>query len=260
MHYQLLLCADCDLLYASPVPDSGSLAEAYRDAAYDSSLEAACAARTYARLLTPLLNRLPDRVGALDIGTGDGAFLKELLAFGFSEVRGVEPSSAPIAAAADHVRPLIHQAPFRRDDFLPQSLRLVTCFQTLEHVPAPLELARGAFSLLKDGGVMFCVVHNCRALSARILGRRSPIYDIEHLQLFSPRSVHSLFRAAGFQDIRTKIILNRYPVKYWTKLFPLPASVKNSAIAAANALRIGWLPLTLPAGNLAVVGFRTRPK
>jgi hypothetical protein len=169
MHLRLLECASCDLLYASPVPASGSLAEAYRDADFDSAEEGRYAARTYAGMLETIAHRLPDRSGALDIGTGDGAFLERLLAAGFTEVVGVEPSSAPISAAAAQVRPLIRQGLFRRDDFECERYSLVTCFQTLEHVDDPREVVGSAFALLKPGGAAFFIVHNRRAFSARVL-------------------------------------------------------------------------------------------
>ncbi len=256
MHYRLLLCAACELLYASPVPESQSLVEEYQAAAYDSALEARFAARTYARLLRPLLARLPDRSGALDIGAGDGAFLQELLAQGFSEVAGVEPSAAPIAAAEEAVRPLLHHAPFRVEDFQGRQFRLITCFQTMEHVPDPLRLCREACGLLKPGGAMLCVVHNRLALSARLLGRRSPIYDIEHLQLFSRPSVRRLMERAGFRDVAAAMVVNRYPLSYWLRLFPLPPALKKAVLGAAGRLGVGRISVALPAGNLAVWGFK----
>ncbi|MCR4295582.1 MAG: class I SAM-dependent methyltransferase, partial [Elusimicrobia bacterium] len=96
-HHRLVTCAACGLVYADPAPAPGELERAYDAAAFDTSEEAAFAARTYARLLEDL--DLPDRDGALDVGAGDGAFLSELLARGFTRVAGVEPSRAPIAAA-----------------------------------------------------------------------------------------------------------------------------------------------------------------
>jgi SAM-dependent methyltransferase len=257
MHFRLLLCGGCDLLYASPVPEKDALVQAYRAAAYDSGVEARFAAQTYARVLRRVLGRLPDRRGAVDIGAGDGAFLKELLSLGFTEVVGVEPSAAPIAAAEEAVRPLLRQAAFRAEDFPEQAFRLVTCFQTLEHVPEPLQFCRGAFRLLKAGGAMLCVVHNRRALSARLLGRRSPIYDIEHLQLFSRRSARQLLQSAGFRDVRTAWIFNRYPASYWLRLFPFPAALKRVLVSSANRLAVGRIPIALPAGNLAVYGFKS---
>jgi SAM-dependent methyltransferase len=257
MHYRLLVCAECDLLYASPAPAPETLDEAYRTAAYDSAAESACAARTYAGLVRRILGRLPGRNGALDIGAGDGAFLKELLALGFTDVAGVEPSAAPIAAADSTIRPLIGHCPFRAHDFPAGQFSLITCFQTLEHVYDPLQLCRDACGLLKDGGAMLIVVHNRQALSARLLGRRSPIFDIEHLQLFSRRSAQALLRKAGFGQIGSSVVLNRYRASYWLRLLPLPGRLKQRAIAAANALAVGRLPITLPAGNLAIWGYKT---
>ena len=256
MHYRLVLCEDCDLLYASPVPESDRLEDEYREASYDSGREARYAARTYARLVQPILARLRDRTGALDIGAGDGAFLKELLGCGFTGVVGAEPSAAPISAAEESIRPLLRHAPFRAEDFRGERFSLITCFQTLEHVPDPLQLCRDAFALLKEGGAMLCIVHNRLSVSARLLGRRSPIYDIEHLQLFSHPSAQRLFQSAGFHDVRSYMVCNRYPISYWMRLFPMPDGLKRAAIVAANAIGIGRLPVSVPAGNLAVYGFK----
>src|SRR5208337_126483 len=106
MHYRLVECPACDLLYAAPLPTLRTLAQAYHHAAFDSSQEAHFAARTYAQGLGKFANFLPEKRGALDIGTGDGAFLEELLSKGFKEVKGVEPSQAPIQASLPKVKPL----------------------------------------------------------------------------------------------------------------------------------------------------------
>jgi SAM-dependent methyltransferase len=258
MHYRLLFCAACDLLYASPAPTPETLAAAYQAADYDSAAEAEYAADSYARLLRGFLGRLPDRDGALDIGAGDGAFLRRLLDCGFTGVAGVEPSAAPIAAATGGVRPLLRQGPLRRQDFTAGSFRLVTCFQTLEHVCDPLQLCRDAWALLKTGGAMLLVLHNHRAHSARLLGRRSPIYDVEHLQLFSRRSTRRLLAAAGFEEIRIQVLFNRYPLSYWMKLFPWPGMVKKAILDGCRRTGLGRLPVVLPAGNLAAVAFKRR--
>ena len=88
----------------------------------------------------------------MHIGTRDGAFLVELLATGFEDVVGIEPSSAPIEAASRSTRPLIRQDIFRGDSFAPESLSLITCFQTIEHLADPLTFCRDAWRTLKPGG------------------------------------------------------------------------------------------------------------
>ena len=256
MHYRLITCPVCDLLYASPAPSLESLARAYRDAGFDSGEEARYASQTYAGYLPAIIRRLPDGDGAIDIGTGDGAFLRELLAAGFTGVAGVEPSAAPISTAHDDVRELIRNDIFRPELFEPGRFSLITCFQTMEHVHDPIELARGAYSRLKKGGAAFFIGHNRRGLVNRLLGRKSPIFDIEHLQLFSPKSARSLFERTGFVNVEVHRIVNRYPLQYWTKLLPMPKDMKVGCLTALKRTGIGRLPLPMAVGNIAVIGYK----
>lgn len=258
MHYRLVDCPVCDLLYANPLPEEDFLTQGYSEAAYDSSVEAHYAAATYARILSAFVTNLPDRCGALDIGTGDGAFLECLQKKGFNRLVGVEPSRAPLAAARKDIRPLIVEGNFKCEDFASESFSLVTCFQTIEHLFNPLAMARGAYQLLKAGGAAFFICHNRRALSARILGRKSPIFDIEHLQLFSPLSACHLMEQAGFAHITLAPVVNRYPVRYWARLLPLTAGVKRSLIKLFDTSEVGAWPLSIPAGNIAIIGFKPK--
>jgi SAM-dependent methyltransferase len=258
MHLRLLICGRCDMLYASPAPPPGLLSAAYNDAAFDSGPEAHFAARTYGSFLPNICSNLPDRIGAVDIGTGDGAFIEQLIEHRFTDVIGVEPSAAPIAAAAATIRPLIRHDIFKPGSFAPGSVSLVTCFQTIEHVPDPLSLCREAWKILKPGGAIFLVGHNRRAFSAKVLGRKSPIFDIEHLQLFSPDSFRHLLSAAGFESISVKPFISKYPLHYWMKLFPLPAGVKHVVISSLKAMRLGFMPIPLPAGNLTAVAYKPK--
>ena len=113
------------------------LAGLYRDAAFGSSHEARLAAATYGDLLRNITPHLPDRAGALDVGTGDGAFLHELLDQRFSGVLGIEPSSAPIRSADARVRPLIRQGLFKPGSFGENQFENRSCFQTIEHLGDP---------------------------------------------------------------------------------------------------------------------------
>jgi SAM-dependent methyltransferase len=258
MHHRLISCPVCDLLYANPVPTLASLSQAYNEAAFDSAEEARYASRTYGSFLPGIVSKLPDRVGALDIGTGDGVFLEQLLSRGFSQVIGVEPSTAPIEAARPRIKPLIKHDIFRPEDYEPGTFSLITCFQTIEHLSDPLRMCRDAYSLLKPGGALFLIGHNRRSVSARLLGRKSPIFDIEHMQLFSPESARQLLGRAGFSHVELKTVRNRYPLHYWLKLFPIPTNPKRKLISLLKRLKIGYLQIPLPAGNMAFIGYKDR--
>lgn len=253
MRHRLVECPTCDAVYASPAPGARALTDAYEEASYDSGEEARYAALTYARLVRRLLPRLPATGAALDIGAGDGAFLAQLLDLGVDEAIGVEPSAAPVAEAPPNLRRRIRQDVFRVGDFDPGSFRLVTAFQTLEHVPDPLELCRGARTLLRPGGALLVVCHDRRSVVNRAMGLRSPIHDVEHVQLFSTRSLGGLLERAELRQITLRRIANRYPLRYWLRLAPIPD--RPRLIAGADRVGLGALPVSLRAGNLAAIGF-----
>jgi len=255
MHPRLVECPACRLLYGSPVLAPESLADAYRVADFDSGKEAWYASKTYIDQIRKFIPRLPDLDGALDIGTGDGVFLERLLELGFQNVSGVEPSRAPWEAAKPAIRQRIRLGLFDPADFEPGRLSLAACFQTMEHVPDPLGIATGVRSLLKPGGVFVIVVHNRKALSATILGFKSPIFDVEHLQLFSPETARSLLERAGYEDVHVAPLYNRYPLSYWMKLLPFPGGVKDGLLRAISSSGLGKALLSLPAGNLVCAGY-----
>jgi SAM-dependent methyltransferase len=256
MHHRLMHCKRCDVLYADPVPVPEDLGDAYRDAAFDSGQEAAFAARTYGKLIPAIAKKLPDKDGALDIGTGDGAFLAELIERGFTNVVGVEPSTAPIQAADPKIKPLIRHGLFNAMDYAPKSFSLITCFQTIEHLSDPLQACRDVLGLLKPGGAMLIACHNRRGIINTILGMRSPIIDLEHLQLFSPKSAMNLMRNAGYVEVGVKTYVNQYPLHYWIKLLPLPGKLKPGLMGTSKSIGLGHLPMPMPAGNMGVVGYR----
>lgn len=256
MHWRLMECLHCDALYADPAPSAEELATLYRDAEFNSGEEGRYASRTYGVILQHVARTLPDKVGAVDVGTGDGSFLIELLAAGFTNVVGIEPSAAPIEGADASVRPLIRRDIFRPDSFLPGSLSLVTCFQTIEHLADPLSFCRAACGALKPRGALCLIGHNRRALSAKLLGRRSPIFDVEHLQLFSPSSFRHLLQASGFTRIKIGTLNNRYPIRYWAEMFPFPRGLKARLRPYLRGTRFGRLAVSLPAGNMVAVAYR----
>jgi SAM-dependent methyltransferase len=258
MRLRLVACPTCDLAYASPVPSPEALAQAYDAAAFDSAEEARYAARSYVQELQGPIATLPDRQGALDIGTGEGAFLSELLRLGFTDVGGVEPSAAPIEAAEPAVAALIEHDVFRLEIRDSGSLSLVTCFQTIEHVPDPAALVRDAVALLKPGGMFALVCHNRRAAINRLLSMRSPIIDIEHMQLFSPRSVDELLRRGGLRNVQCRTIRNRYPARYWARLSPFPARLQKALGQTLERTGLGARPVALNVGNMLAWGWAPR--
>jgi SAM-dependent methyltransferase len=257
MSYRLLRCTACATVYAAAAPSAALLACAYSDANYDSSEEAFLAAETYAAALAPTIAALPRRDRVLEIGTGTGALLERLLATDFTEAVGIEPSRAAIAAAPPAVRGFIREGVFVEADFAPASFDLICCFQTLEHVSDPRALAKSCARLLRPGGALAFVTHDYTAPLNRLLGRRSPIVDIEHLQLFCRPSLGRLLKDAGLPVTAISTIVNRYPLRYWLRLAPLPAALGYTIGGLLRFTGLDRALLGLNVGNILAIGHKS---
>ncbi len=258
MCLRLVRCNSCDLVYAPTPPAEEFLHAAYSDADFDSAPEALAAADTYAQSLRGHLPALAGRHGAVDVGAGSGPLLPFLQEQGFAPVIGIEPSRAAIDAAPPAVRPLLREGMFSAAMLEGEALSLITSFMTLEHLPDPGQFVGTAHGLLEPGGAIALVVHDWRAPLNRLLGLRSPIIDVEHLQLFSPRALRTLLEQAGFERIALKPIRNAYPLRYWLRLTPLPAGAKGALLRLLERLGLADRKLAMNVGNLLAVGFKPR--
>ncbi len=255
MHYELWECKDCGYLMSENAPDQVELAQKYGDAEFDSGQEASDASATYLHYLKKYCPDFP-KGRAMDIGTGEGSWLKRLLREGVRDVTGVEPSRAPVLAADKKIRRHIVNDIFRASDYEPETFDMISCFQTIEHIPDPGQLLAGIHGLLKKGGIVYIVCHDYRSPVNRMLGMKSPVYDIEHLQLFSERSIRRLVKQQGFEPVRVFALKNRYPLKYWLRLFPFPAAVRQPLLKKAENSRWGQIRIGISVGNTGVIACR----
>ena len=255
MNHKLVRCQTCDLVYVSEPPQQSELAAGYREADYDSSEEAEDAAEAYLSAMRPVLDSLPTRSDALEIGTGTGAMLEQFHAIGFRNLVGLEPSTAAIADAPLHRQEWIHPITFEEHEFDDHSFDLVCCFMTLEHVLDPKELADSVLQLLRPGGAFVTVTHDCDSRVNRVLGRRSPIIDIEHMQLFSQSSVVELLSRSGFERIDVEGFRNRYGLRYWWRLLPLPKIIHRFGAAFLRVSRLDGLKIAVNVGNTMCLGY-----
>lgn len=256
MSHAMVRCRACDLVYVDRPPSVEELASSYHAAEYDSAEEAEDAADAYAQAIAPVLARLRSRGSALEIGTGTGAFLERLSRAGFNDLVGIEPSTAAIDAAPALRRGWIREGIFEGTDFPAESFDLICCFMTLEHVQDPGALVAAAHRLLRPGGAFVGVTHNRRAWLNRLLGRRSPIVDIEHMQLFSPQSSTSLLVGNGYVDVGGASFANRYRPSYWLRLVPMNRSAKDWLIDKLERSALNERRVKLNVGNFISWGFK----
>jgi SAM-dependent methyltransferase len=256
MCHELVQCPVCDLVYVPNPPDQSELSHAYHVSDFDSAQEAEDAAQAYLKASKHVIERIESKCRALEVGTGTGVFLEMLKDVGFDEVVGVEPSIAAINAAPFHRQRWIREGIFNEKDFEAQSFDFICCFMTLEHVRDPQDLVSAAYRLLRPGGAIALVTHDYRSVVNRVLGSRSPIIDIEHMQLFSPRSIRRILDTNGFGNIEVVSFRNRYALKYWVRLMPFGQSIKAKVIRILDFFGLSGLKLSINVGNVMSVGYR----
>lgn len=258
MCLRLVRCTTCDLVYAPSPPAQDFLENAYSVADFDSSPEALAAAKSYASALSSHVTKLKGRGAAVDVGAGSGPLLPWLKESGFSPVIGIEPSRAAIDAAPPDVQAMLREGMFSPALLEGEVPSLICSFMTMEHMADPKWFTDTAHRLLEAGGGLAVVVHDWRAPLNRILGLRSPIIDIEHLQLFSPQSLLSLLERSGFESIEIRPIRNAYPLRYWLRLTPLPAVIKKITLRLLEKIGLADRIIALKVGNMLAFGIKTK--
>jgi SAM-dependent methyltransferase len=253
VHYRMVTCNTCGLVRSDPVASEELLATLYASSSFDYGQEVESIQATYGRALGWLEARSPRRQPLLEIGCGNGFFLQQARRQGWEEVRGVEPSADAVAKAPPELDGAIVQDVMRSGVFSRESFDAVCLFQVLDHISNPVELLEECLAVLRPGGHILALNHNVSAWSARLLGERSPIVDIEHTYLYSPATMRALFAKAGFADLRVRSVRNTYSLAYLTQLIPLPTAVKSRLLPGLRAGPAARIRVTVPLGNLCLI-------
>ena len=252
MNHKLVRCAKCRLVYATSTPTEESLLDEYSKSLYNSKLEDEFAALTYFDALRSHRPYLLESNGgrALDLGSGAAVFLEQLLRSGFKELIGIEPSiSAFTHNNLENQSDIRIDQKYDRDNFANNSLDLFSSFMTFEHILYPLEMMIEAYRVLKPGGIIALALHNIDSNVNKILGRLSPVIDIEHLQLFSKKSAYHMADQAGFAKINITNYANTYPIYYWIKLLPITPALAKQIYRILDKTPYAEKAISLPAGN-----------
>lgn len=223
MHYALFECGKCKTLFTNRDVNLDELLKNYDEAGYDSSYEAFFAAETYVSLICKYLPNFSGSV--LDVGAGDGAFLSKAKNYFAKKAVGIEPSKAALEVNTDQEISLIYRSFEKYSES--ENFDTLTCFQTIEHLNDPNGFLDKAKIHLKSDGYLVVTCHNNQSFVNKILGEKSPIFDIEHLQVFSKKGIEELFKNSGFEIIMSKPYRNRYPLSYWVRIAPIPDIIKK---------------------------------
>ena len=193
------LCLRCGLLYLNPRPTANAYADFYEHA-YESYFPSRARLISQQHIPTETAQRrieayrelLPPGSRVLELGAGDGAFLRALAALPQVDAAGIEPSTLCQSVCSELGGRIIASS-------LEEMARPAVpythaaAFHVLEHCVNPVETLRALGAQLADGGKLFIEVPNLRG-HWRGLG----MIHLAHPMMFLPDSLRYVVERAGF--------------------------------------------------------------
>lgn len=253
VHYRIVQCNRCGLVRSDPVIDRETLKKLYEQSALNYEKDIPNLRRTYGSYLRKMEKYQTEKEGCLEVGCGNGFLLEEALVQGYQRVVGVEPSQNAIEQADPLIKNSIIND-MMRPDLLTQKVSAICMFQLFDHIPNPKEFLAACAEALLPGGLILCFNHNVTAFSAKVLGEKSPIIDIEHTFLYSPDTIRNLFQKNGYKVLEVGSAWNFVSLLSVLRLFPLPRNLKAKLIAFLERMpSLGQIRLFLPLGNLYLI-------
>ncbi len=226
-------CRRCEAIYQSPVPSPEQVAGFYPDE-YDpyapikgphriSATKAAVLNYGYGyphlspsfpyRVLAPLLMLFKHRDAidfvpegrALDIGCGNGKFVRTMNALGW-DCEGLDFS--PVAVEAARAAGLTATCGDLSDaGFADGAFDLVTARHMIEHTPDPDALVGEITRILKRGGRLVIETPNNRALARGWFGKYWYANEVpRHIVLFNTKSLNTLAERHGLRHISGRML------------------------------------------------------
>jgi len=229
------ICNECGSVFIGNNIDAEELGVAYstldpksyyEEIEPDNRKKMATAARHLAGLISP-------DADIIDIGTGNGLFVKVLHENGFKNVSAHEIQGSDLSEIKDTANRIFQDSDYSS---IPSAgFNAVTLLDVVEHVPDPKYLIRMCARILKQDGVIYLhtpvvtrtdrMMHLIQKIpvlkKAGIIWQRGRT-SIFHLANYTERSLTLLLKEAGFDDIRIEIRNElSWPVTRYVKVFLL---------------------------------------
>jgi 2-polyprenyl-3-methyl-5-hydroxy-6-metoxy-1,4-benzoquinol methylase len=231
--YFLWKCNLCNLVQLFPKPTEKQLAEIYSidyfrspDSGYrDYNSQEVSLRNTYKAMLKKYEMDLVDK-SVLDVGSGPGYFLKLAKESGARSLFAIEPAiqvhsqlrTMNIEILGENIGNVKVAAP----------LDLISCFQTLEHIPDPVDFLKKMFDFLDHDGLLVISVPNYNSWLRMFLGKKWPSYKVpEHLTYFNKDTLGLTLKKAG---------LSHFTIAKMEHYFPFSILQENGIAILPNRL------------------------
>jgi SAM-dependent methyltransferase len=138
----------------------------------------------------------------LDIGCGNGAFVKDAIAWGWN-AEGLDPDPDVAAAVSPRLGARVTTGTLADTHYPDACFAAVTMDHTIEHVHDPVSTLREALRILQPRGSLWVATPNVDSLGHRWF--KSDWRGLEpprHLVLFNAKTLRAALATAGYEKVR----------------------------------------------------------
>jgi 2-polyprenyl-3-methyl-5-hydroxy-6-metoxy-1,4-benzoquinol methylase len=213
--YTLLHCQTCASCFQQHILNDQGMDALYEkwipvEDSFRKKAQAPLSVRVgYARQCTQIvraLKRPPHEIQVLDFGMGWGTWLMMARAFGM-QVTGLELSPKRVEYARSNGLRVVTP-----EEIAPETIDFINAEQVFEHLPEPITALQSCYRWLKAGGILRIAVPNGSKVS-RITAQKKwhfdtmPTIPLEHINTFTPQSLHRFAETHGFRVIHPPLVL-----------------------------------------------------
>lgn len=262
----ILSCGACGLRYTDSYPDENSLRDLYCEGYFKSEgagtsyfnylAEEAAMEVNSKRRLAAIMKVRPDRLGTrlLDVGCATGVFLKS--ASSSWQVQGVELSPFASSYAREKNGLSVKTGSVRQAAYPDNFFDIVTMWDVVEHLSAPVDDLTEVHRILKDDGLLILTTGDVSSLFARICGRYWHLYNpSQHLSYFSRKTVKTLLNKAGFNIVKIRMDGNYFTLAYLFSSLAMyyPSSLTKTLCKIINKSPLSNLRVCVNLGDIMTV-------
>ncbi len=207
--YNINQCETCFAYYLAPFPSPKILEKAYDETYYGTGGKKFIKPierfiNFFRNLKAKRYSRLLHKKGkVLDIGCGNGGFLKSLSKHKELCLYGSELQGKSAQRAAQHKNIKLNIGPFSRQAYHNLSFDMITLFHVFEHLSNPSHTLEDIDYLLKEGGYLVMSFPNIDSYQSRLFkGMWLHLDPPRHVFFFTPKDFKTLMRSKGYTIVK----------------------------------------------------------
>ena len=221
--YDVCSCEQCGFLYADNLPPAAAFDQYYAEMSKwefldNGGKESPQDHERFSVIAEAATKFMPDRNGRiLDVGCATGGMLGALKRQGYQQLLGLDPSPQCARLALKNYGITVHTGAVKAIPDLLPGFDLITILGVLEHLVDPQQTLRDIRAALSPQGLLYISVPDASRF-ARYMDSPYQQFSIEHIMYFTPGSLETMLRAAGFEQLSVREMDSLY-----TKTYNYPA-------------------------------------